>query len=241
VVIFPAIDLIGGQAVRLVRGDYEKKTVYHSSPLEVARGFARDGATELHLVDLEGAKSGNAAQAEVIRQILRESDLSVEIGGGIRTPETVESYLSAGAARVILGTASVTDPDFLRAMVDKYGEKIAVGVDIRDGQVAIRGWTELSSLSCEQFLEEMKSVGVATVICTDISRDGLLSGIDPNWYKGLAKIYPGKLVASGGVTSLDDVRGLRDAGIYGAILGKALYTGHIALADAIRVAKGAEV
>lgn len=239
-VIFPAIDLIGGQAVRLVQGDYAQKTVYNADPLAVAKGFCEGGATYLHLVDLEGAKTGAAGQFPVIQNIIQNSGLKTEIGGGIRNMETVERYLAAGAYRVILGTAAVTDPDFLTACVRRYGDRIAVGVDIKDGRVAIRGWTELSAFTCAQFLQQMQAAGVATVICTDVSKDGLLQGIDAGWYGGLARQYAGRLVASGGVTSLADVRALRRQGLYGAILGKALYTGGIDLAQAIRAAEGAD-
>lgn len=237
-VIFPAIDLISGQAVRLVQGDYAQKTVYNADPVAVAKGFGEAGATYLHLVDLEGAKTGAADQFPVIQKIIQNSGLKTEIGGGIRNMETVERYLAAGAYRVILGTAAVTDPDFLTACVRRYGDRIAVGVDVKDGRVAIRGWTELSTFTCAQFLQQMQTAGVATVICTDVSKDGLLQGIDAGWYGGLARQYAGRLVASGGVTSLADVCALRRQGLYGAILGKALYTGGIDLAQAIQAAEG---
>lgn len=237
--IFPAIDLIGGQAVRLIQGDYEKKTVYNADPLAVAKGFRESGAAYLHLVDLEGAKTGAADQFPVIQNIIQNSGLKTEIGGGIRSMETIERYLSAGAYRVILGTAA-TDPDFLAACVARYGDKIAVGVDIKEGKVAVRGWTELSEFTCSQFLERMEAAGVATVICTDVSKDGLLQGIDVEWYGGLARQYKGQLVASGGVTGIGDVVALRRQGLYGAILGKALYTGSIDLSEAIKAAEVAE-
>lgn len=237
--IFPAIDLIGGQAVRLIQGDYEKKTVYNADPLAVAKGFRESGAAYLHLVDLEGAKTGAADQFPVIQNIIQNSGLKTEIGGGIRSMETIERYLSAGAYRVILGTAA-TDPDFLAACVSRYGDKIAVGVDIKEGKVAVHGWTELSEFTCSQFLERMEAAGVATVICTDVSKDGLLQGIDAEWYGGLARQYKGQLVASGGVTGIGDVVALRRQGLYGAILGKALYTGSIDLSEAIKAAEVAE-
>lgn len=237
-VIFPAIDLIGGQAVRLVQGDYAKKTVYSADPLAVARGFYAAGAAYLHLVDLEGAKTGTADQFPVIENIIQNSGLQVEIGGGIRNMETVERYLAAGAFRVILGTAAVTDPAFLHAAVQRYGDRIAVGVDMKDGRVAIKGWTELSAFTCTEFFAAMQAAGVSAVICTDVSKDGLLQGVDAEWYGALAQQYNGQLIASGGVTGLADVQALRQQGLYGAILGKALYTGSIDLAAAIRTAKG---
>lgn len=236
--IFPAIDLIGGQAVRLVRGDYAQKTVYNNDPLAVAQGFSQAGASYLHLVDLEGAKTGTADQFPVIKNIIENSGLKTEIGGGIRTIETVDRYLEAGAFRVILGTAAVTDPKFLENCVRRYGEKIAVGVDIKDGFVAIKGWTELSNYTCAEFFARMEAVGVKTVICTDVSKDGLLQGINAEWYGELSRQYNGQLVASGGVSSLADVENLKQQNLYGAILGKALYTGNIDLGAAVRMAEG---
>lgn len=239
--IFPAIDLIGGQAVRLVQGDYAQKTVYHHDPLAVAQSFLQAGASFLHLVDLQGAKTGAADQFGTIKNMIQNSGLKTEIGGGIRTVQTVDRYLEAGAFRVILGTAAVTDPAFLEDCVRRYGKSIAVGVDIKDGKVAIRGWTQLSDYSCEEFFDVMQSCGVQTIICTDVSKDGLLQGIHAEWYGALSRRFSGQLVASGGVTSIKDVRALRQQKLYGAILGKALYTGGIDLAEAVRVAEGDDV
>lgn len=236
--IFPAIDLIEGCAVRLVRGDYAQKTVYSDDPATVAESFAKAGAEYLHLVDLEGAKDGTTPNLETIRKIVARSGLKTEVGGGIRSEETIQKYLDAGVYRVILGTAAITQPDFLEKMVTKYGEKIAVGVDIKDGMVAIKGWTEVSALTCDAFCEKLEKMGVKTVICTDISKDGLLSGTNLELYRHLSETYSMDLVASGGVTSLEDVAALKEMGIYGAILGKALYTGHIDLEKAVKLGKG---
>ena len=235
--LFPAIDMIGGKAVRLVRGDYAQMTVYSDDPAAVAQSFSRDGAEWLHLVDLEGARDGGTPNLETVREILSRSDLKVELGGGIRSAETVEKYISLGVSRVILGTAALRDPDLLDRMVDKYGEKIAVGVDIREGLVAVKGWTELSGVGCFDFCASLESRGVQTVICTDISKDGLLGGTNHELYKDMAERFSMHLTASGGVSSLEDVRKLRDLGLYGAILGKALYTGALSLREAVELCK----
>ena len=232
--LFPAIDLIGGSAVRLVKGDFAQKTVYSENPAEVARGFASAGAKYLHVVDLEGAKDGGTPNLETIREIVRASGLLTEVGGGIRTEETVKKYLDAGVFRVILGTAAVQNPDFLRDMVEKYGGKIAVGVDIKDGMAAIKGWTEVSGESCFDFCARLERLGVETIICDS----GLLSGTNMELYRELSRRFSVNIVASGGVTSLEEVRTLSGLGIYGAILGKALYTGNIDLKAALAAAKG---
>lgn len=235
--LFPAIDIIEGCAVRLVKGDYAQKTVYSKQPVAVAKGFAEAGATYLHLVDLEGAKDGGTPNLEVIRKIVKESGLLVEVGGGIRSEETIQTYLEAGVFRVILGTAAVGNPDFLKDMVVKYGERIAVGVDIKDGMVAVKGWTELSQESCFDFCEKLEKIGVKTIICTDISKDGLLAGTNLALYRDLSEKFRVDIVASGGVTTLADVEQLQKMGLYGAILGKALYTGNIDLKKAIDMTK----
>ncbi len=235
-VIYPAIDLVTGKAVRLFKGDYAQMTVYSDDPVSVARDFQAAGATHIHLVDLEGAKSGVPANLPTIERILAETDLFVEVGGGIRTLETVEAYLSLGVDRVILGTAAVTEPEFLAAALAKYGEKIAVGVDLKDGFVAIRGWTETSTLTAEQFFDKMQRIGVRTIICTDISRDGAMKGTNRELYQTLSNQYNIDLIASGGVSSLEDVQALSAMGIHGAIIGKAYYIGAIDLKQAIEVA-----
>lgn len=235
--LFPAIDLIGGCAVRLVKGDYAQKTVYSETPVEVARSFAEAGARYLHVVDLEGAKNGGTPNLETIKNIVKTGGLLVEVGGGIRSEEVIEKYLDAGVFRVILGTAAVQEPAFLEEMVQKYGEKIAVGVDIKDGMVAIKGWTEVSCESCFDFCEKLQKIGVKTIICTDISKDGLLSGTNLELYKALSEKFSVDIVASGGVTTLEDVKKLSDMGLYGAILGKALYTGNIDLKAAVQLTK----
>ena len=236
--IFPAIDMIGGKAVRLVKGDYDKMTVYSDSPLEVARSFQAVGAKFIHMVDLDGAKDGSTANFGTIREILSSTSLSASVGGGIRNMETVRRYVEAGVDRVIIGTAAVKNPEFLEEAVRAYPENIAVGVDIKDGMVALKGWTELSEYSCFDFCERMQKTGVKTIICTDVSKDGMMMGTNLELYAELQSRYSMKIIASGGVSTLDDVKKLSEMKLYGAILGKALYTGAIDLGDALKVARG---
>ena len=235
--IFPAIDLYEGKAVRLYKGDYAQMTVYSDDPVSVARDFAAQGARFIHLVDLEGAKSGTTPNLETVRAIVKATDLFAEIGGGIRSMETIETYLDAGVKRVILGTAAVTDEDFLYRATRAFGERVAVGADIKDGKIAIRGWTETSDLSPDAFCRRMQQLGVETVICTDVSKDGAMQGANHALYRMLSDEFDMQIVASGGVSSIEDVRRLADLGLYGAIIGKAYYTGAINLAEAIEVAQ----
>ena len=235
--IFPAIDIIDSKAVRLFKGDYSKKTVYNDSPLCVAKDFESKGASYIHLVDLDGAKSGDTPNCDIVKSIATETSLKVEIGGGIRSEEVIKRYLDAGVMRVILGTVAIEKPEFTAEMVAKYGEAIAVGIDISDGFVATRGWTDISSVSCDEMFQRMQTIGVKTVICTDISKDGAMSGTNLELYRDLRAKYAIDIVASGGVSSIEDVRSLRQMDMYGAILGKALYEGAIDLSQAIEVAK----
>lgn len=235
--IFPAIDLYGGKAVRLYKGDYNQMTVYNENPALVAEDFKNCGSTHIHLVDLEGAKSGIPANADTIKKICAVFNGFVEVGGGIRSLETVKTYIEAGVDRVILGTAAVTDREFLKAALEEYKEKIAVGVDIKDGYVAIKGWTEVSSITVEDFFADMCGLGVSAIICTDISKDGAMQGTNRQLYKTLSEKFPVSLIASGGVSDIEDVKYLAGMGIYGAIIGKAYYTGAIDLKKAIEVAR----
>ena len=231
--IFPAIDLYGGKAVRLFKGDYQQMTVYSDDPTSVARDFENKGAKWVHLVDLEGAKLGTTPNIGVVEAIAKSTSLFCEIGGGIRNMETVEKYFAAGVSRVILGTAAVTDSDFLKAAVAEYGEKIAVGVDIKDGMVAIKGWIEKSEYDAFDFCEKRQNIGVKTIICTDISKDGAMKGANHALYRELSEKFDMQIVASGGVSSMEDVEKLAELDIYGAIIGKAYYTGAIDLKEAI--------
>lgn len=235
--IFPAIDLYEGKAVRLFKGDYAQMTVYNENPLEVAHDFESNGATCLHIVDLEGARDGTTPNLETVCNLIRNTKLFCEIGGGIRSMETVERYMDVGVNRVILGTAAVKDPKFAEDAVKRFGERIAVGADLKDGYVAVKGWTEKSELSAFDFFDRMQQIGVRTVICTDISKDGAMNGTNHELYQTLSQKYKMQIVASGGVSSMEDVRKLAALNLYGAIIGKAYYTGAISLREAIEVAK----
>ena len=235
--IFPAIDLYDKKAVRLYKGDYAQMTVYSENPIEVARDFERAGAEFIHMVDLEGAKNGTTPNLDVVKDIAQNTGLFVEIGGGIRSMETVKTYLENGVGRVILGTSAVTDEAFLLEAVNTYGEKIAVGADVKDGSIAIKGWVEKSQYSLEDFLSKMEKIGVKTIICTDISKDGAMKGTNLELYKALNEKYSLDIIASGGVSDISDISALRQMNMYGAIIGKAYYTGAIDLKEAIEVAK----
>ncbi len=235
--IFPAIDLYDKKAVRLFKGDYNEMTVYSENPIEIALDFEAKGAKFIHMVDLEGAKDGTTPNLEIVAQVARETGLFVEIGGGIRSLETLEKYFERGVDRAILGTSAVNDEAFLIEAVKRYGEKIAVGADVKDGYIAIKGWLEKSNLTLDEFFEKMQKIGVKTIICTDISKDGAMRGTNLEMYKTLSEKYALDIVASGGVSTINDVIELRKMNLYGAIIGKAYYTGAIDLSEAIEVAK----
>ena len=236
-ILFPAIDLYEGKAVRLFKGDYNQMTVYSEHPEEIGKDFAACGATHVHLVDLEGARSGETPNLETVLRIREASGLFCEIGGGIRNMDVVDRYLNAGLDRVILGTAAVEDEVFLLRAVEKYGEKIAVGADVRDGFIAVKGWTEKSAIGLMDFCEKMEGIGVHTLICTDISRDGAMRGTNREMYRELSERLGLQITASGGVSSMEDIESLRKMNLYGAIIGKAYYTGDIDLKKALEVAK----
>lgn len=236
-IILPAIDLYDKKAVRLYKGDYEKMTVYSENPLEIARDFERKGAGYIHMVDLEGAKSGTTPNLGVVKTVANQTSLFLEIGGGIRDMETAKKYFDAGVDRVILGTAAVEDEDFLDKALGEFGDKIAVGADVKDGFIAVKGWMEKSRYTLSDFMAKMQQKGVKNIICTDISKDGAMVGTNRELYSELSKQYTVDITASGGVSSLEDVKALASLGIYGAIIGKAYYTGDIDLARAIEVAK----
>ena len=234
--IFPAIDLVGGKAVRLFKGDYNQMTVYDDDPLNTARRFEAAGATYLHMVDLEGARDGGTPNFDTVKRVVENTNLFVEIGGGIRDMAVIEKYMAAGVKRVILGTAAIADEAFTRDAIARFGEGIALGADVRDGEVAIRGWLELSGMTLDAFCEKYQAMGLNTLICTDISRDGAMVGANRALYADLQRKYRMDIVASGGVSSMEDVRALAALRLYGAIIGKACYTGAIDLKKAIEEA-----
>ena len=235
--IFPAIDLKGGRVVRLTQGDYGRVTQYAVEPEEAARSFVEAGAKYVHIVDLDGAKDGTTANLATVARVLRDGRLFAEVGGGIRDRARIEAYLAAGASRVILGTAAVNDRAFLEEAVKAYGARVAVGVDARDGRVAVDGWQTVTALDGVEFCQRLRDMGVATVIYTDIARDGAMRGVNLELYRTLLGIKGLEIVASGGVSSLEDVRALRDMGVPATIVGKALYSGALNLADVLKEAE----
>ena len=237
-ILYPAIDLYDGMAVRLRQGRYDDMTVYDRDPESLALRMREAGATHLHMVDLEGARSGSTANLALIEKIASNTGLFIELGGGIRSMATVRRYLDCGISRAILGTAAAENEEFLREALETFGAQIAVGVDLKDGFVAVRGWEEKSSWTAEAFFRHLTELKVRTVICTDISRDGVLAGSNHDLYASLNERYPIDLIASGGVSSLEDIRGLRALGMSGAILGRAYYSGAVTLEDALATAAG---
>ncbi|MBQ7986539.1 MAG: 1-(5-phosphoribosyl)-5-[Clostridia bacterium] len=235
--IFPAIDLYDKKAVRLLKGDYNQMTIYSDNPSEFALDFEKQGAKFIHIVDLEGARDGTTPNLDVIKEITKNTNLFVEVGGGIRNMDVVKKYIDAGVQRVILGTAAVKDEEFLKLAASTYPGKVAVGVDILDGYVAIRGWTEKSAYTCFEFCEKMQNLGIKNIICTDISKDGAMQGTNHELYRELSEKFSMDITASGGVSSIEDVEKLAKLGIYGAIIGKAYYIGAISIKEAIEVAK----
>ncbi len=236
-IIFPAIDLFGGSAVRLYKGDYAQMTVYSINPLSVANDFLRHGAKHIHIVDLEGAKTGGTPNIETVKNIIEHTGLFAEVGGGIRSMDVIERYAQAGVDRIILGTVAVTDPELLKRAIERFGDKIAVSADVKDGFVAIKGWTEKSDIDVFSFFENLEKTGVKTVICTDVSKDGAMQGANHSLYKELNDRFDMDIIASGGVSSIEDVTRLKKEGLYGAIIGKAYYTNAISVKEAIEVAK----
>lgn len=234
-IIFPAIDMYEGKVVRLLKGDYNKMTVYSENVVEKAVEIEAAGAKWLHLVDLEGAKEGSTPNFSYVEEICKKTGLKVEIGGGIRSSETIEQYISVGVDRIILGTKAATDGAFLKEMADKFGDKIAVGIDVKDEKVAIKGWLEVLDKNIFDFVGELREIGIKNIIVTDIAKDGAMSGINTAFYEKLIAYTDMNITASGRVTRLDDLVELKKAGLYGAILGKAMYTGIIDLREALKV------
>lgn len=231
--VLPALDMFEGKAVRLLRGDYDRMTVYNNYPVRVAEDFKKAGAEWIHLVDIEGARDGGTPNMGVAAEIIKETGLKAEVGGGIRNIDTIDKYIDAGMSRVIIGTGAITNEFFLIEATKRYGDKIAVAADVRDGYVAIKGWTEKSQYTLDDFCERIQDYGVSTLVCTDVLKDGALQGTNREMYRRLAERYTMNVIASGGVSSIDDLRDLRNIGMYGVVVGKAYYTGAIDLAEAI--------
>jgi phosphoribosylformimino-5-aminoimidazole carboxamide ribotide isomerase len=234
--IFPAIDLRDGKVVRLLKGDYNKMTVYGENPLAVAREFEDAGAEYLHVVDLDGAIDGSQPNFSAVTDIIEGTDLKVEIGGGIRNEDIIVSYAQLGALRVIIGTMAIKDPEFTARMIKKHGPNVAVGVDITGKNVAIEGWTNVTDTTVDKMLQRLMETGCRTIICTDIAKDGALQGTNIDLYKDLVADYGGyvDIIASGGISTMEDLATLAEIGVDGAIIGKALYTGAIDLATVIK-------
>lgn len=235
--IFPAIDIIDGKVVRLCKGDYSAVKKYSVTPLEAAELFFSQGATNLHVVDLDGAKSGRADNAKTIEDIVSRCGMFVEVGGGIRTFDQIQKYLDCGVGRVILGTVAVKDFDFVIKAVDKFGEAVSVGVDALNGKVAVSGWEDVTEMNSLDFCKKLKNIGVENVIYTDISKDGMLNGTNLAIYEVLCQTEYPEITASGGISDVKEVQILKNMGIYGAILGKALYENKIDLSSVIKVAE----
>lgn len=242
-ILLPAIDLINGQCVRLYQGDYSQVTSYATDPVEVARRWQEAGASWLHVVDLDGAKAGHPVNTDLIARLCRETRLNVEVGGGIRTPEQIADLLAAGVQRVILGTAALTDRELLTQALQRWGERIVVGLDARDGLVAIRGWRETSNVKATELALELSAAGVRRFIYTDIARDGAMQGPNLAALRAMLDTLRGSgtvLIASGGVSSLNDLSRLAELEIEGAIIGRALYDGAIDLREAVRTIEKGE-
>ena len=240
-IIFPAIDIRGGRCVRLTEGRFDSETVFADNPLDMARRWVAEGAEYLHVVDLDGALAGKPVNVEAIAAITRAVDIPVQLGGGIRTLESIAALLNAGVARVILGSVAVKQPELVRQACAKYADRIVVGIDARDGQVAVEGWGVSGGVAAEELAAKMAAAGVARIIYTDIARDGTLTGVNVAATCALARAAGIPVIASGGVSSLDDIAAVRAAqadGIEGVIVGKALYTGAVTLPEAIRAARG---
>ena len=228
-ILFPAIDIRGGKCVRLIQGDYDLETVYHDSPAEQAKEWERQGAEYIHVVDLDGAKTGNSLNSEAIAEITKAVKIPVQVGGGVRTMETIDSHIANGVRRVIIGTAAIQNPEFVEEAVAKYADKIAVSIDARNGLVATDGWTETTNVRAVDLLERLADIGVKTVVYTDIAKDGMLKGPNFDELQLMNNASDIDIIASGGVSTAEDIAMLREMDLYGAIIGKALYEGNLSL------------
>lgn len=227
VIIFPAIDILKGNCVRLIQGDYNQETIYSHSPVDMARIWEEKGAEYIHVVDLDGAKSGESPNMALIQEIAKTVKVPIQVGGGIRSVEVIEQYVSSGVSRVIIGTAAIEDPYFLQAAVESFGAKIAVSIDARNGYVATDGWTETSEVKATDLVKQLEEIGVQTIVYTDIAKDGMLSGPNFEELETINALTSMEVIASGGVSTLDDIEKLKKMKMYGAIVGKALYDGNL--------------
>ena len=235
--IYPAIDIIDGACVRLVQGDYSQKTKFADDPCEIAMRWQNEGGEFIHIVDLDGARNGEMPNFDLIVRIADKLNIPIEVGGGVRNMECVEKYLDNGVNRVIIGTSALSNPDFVKEAVAKYGERVVVGIDAKDGMVAVNGWEEVSNTSAIDLAKQMEKIGVKTIIYTDIATDGMLKGPNVKAMEEMTEAVSIDVVASGGVSSADDIARLKDTGVEGAIVGKALYTDTLCLKDAINAAE----
>lgn len=233
--IYPAVDIKQGKCVRLLQGRFSDVTVYSDSPVEMAKKWEQLGAQYIHLVDLDGALTGQMVNSSVIREIANTVNVPVQLGGGIRSMEAIQAMLGNGVTRVILGTSAVNSPHLVKQAVEQYGEKIVIGIDAKDGKVAVEGWEKVSDFTAVEFAKKMQSLGVKTIVYTDISRDGMLQGPNITAMKEMVKHLKIDVIASGGVSSIDDLRALKKTGVEGAIVGKALYTGNLDLKEALHI------
>jgi len=232
-IIFPAIDILDGNCVRLIQGDYNQESIYGDSPVAMAQKWEQLGAQYIHIVDLNGAKSGESINKDIIHDIAQTVNVPVQVGGGIRTLETIKGYVDSGVSRVIIGTAAITDKEFLREAVKTYGDKVAVSVDARNGYVATDGWTDTSDVKATDLLKELEAIGVKTIVYTDIAKDGMLQGPNLEEQRAINEATSIDVIASGGVTTKEDVDSLRELNVYGAIIGKALYDGKLDFSDVV--------
>lgn len=240
-IIFPAIDIRGGKCVRLTEGKFDQETIFADNPVEMAKKWAEQGAEFLHIVDLDGALAGKSVNLDVVKSIVKNVNIPVQLGGGIRTLNNIEQVLDAGISRVILGSVAVRHPELIQEACQLYGDRIIVGIDAREGQVAVEGWGVSGGILAGQLAKKMAAAGVERIIYTDISRDGTLAGVNITATRDIAKMAGIKVIASGGVNSLDDIyalKALAAEGIEGVVVGKAIYTGKFELKTAIRAARG---
>lgn len=233
-VIYPAIDMKDKSCVRLTQGSYDKVTVYESNPVKVAKRWESEGASYIHLVDLDGARDGNRVNESVVKDIVKSIDIPVQLGGGIRDTETIEAFLSYGVSQVIVGTAALKNKPWIKEMIEEYGDKIIVSIDAKKGYIATDGWEKISDTKAIDYIKELESYGLRRIVYTDIEKDGMLEGPNFNIYQELKSESNVEIIASGGITTVEDLKKLKEIDVYGAIIGKALYNGNLSLQEALK-------